>query len=75
MKERANSSVDYWLSLPGGVLAYARWEIEKPTGNSSLFVLRSDSLVSIECVLSSATMMPPERMTERSQSSYAYGRS
>ena len=54
---------------------YARWEIEKPTGNSSLLVLSSDSLVRIECVESSATMIPPERMTERSQSSYAYGRS
>ena len=54
---------------------YARWEIEKPTGNSSLLVLSSDSLVNIECVESSATMIPPERMTERSQSSYAYGRS
>ena len=29
--------------------------MEKPTGNLSLFVLRSDSLVSIQCVESSAT--------------------
>ena len=49
--------------------------IEKPTDNLSLFVFSSDSLVRIKYVVSLVTMMPPERITERSQSSYAYGRS